>query len=165
METSIKLDARKSFFRLFSPQKRKPVSSGDVVLEPIYPRSYDLNYTSLLVPCRNIQLEGALAVLLVEGLQQVCGEHGWQIEFVTVTRDYLQWGLQVVPSIQAAQFMKEIRSRTSEMALSRFAHLCGENPNEFWAPGYLAVLGAQPHSNEMIEQYIARSRCQQASSA
>jgi REP element-mobilizing transposase RayT len=158
------VSAGKSFFRLFPAGKGEPANSGDVALEPIYPRSYDLSYMCLLVPRPNIQLAGKLAVMLEKWLREICAEHDWRVEFVNVAPDYLQWGLQAAPSVQAAQFMKVIRSRTAALALSKFAKLCGENTNEFWVPGYLAVLGTQPHSQEMIEQYIRTTRHQQASS-
>lgn len=137
------------------------MNSGDVVFEPVYLGSYDLSYTCLLIPRLDIRLEGVLAASLAEWLQKICTEHSWRIEFVTATRDYFQWGLRVVPSTQTAQFMKEIRSKTSELALSRFNYLRCENLNELWTPGYLVVLGTRPHSEEMIEEYIRMSRRQQ----
>jgi REP element-mobilizing transposase RayT len=141
------------------------MNSGEVALEPVYLGSYDLSYTCLLIPRHNIRLEGVLAAALAEWLQKICAERGWRVEFVTVTRDYFQWSLRVVPSTQTAQFMKEIRARTSELALSKFGDLRRDFGGEFWAPGYLVVLGTRPHSEEMIAEYIRMSRRQQALSS
>jgi len=132
----------------------------DVMLEPIYPESYDLSYTCLLIPrLPTHQLKDNLADFLVEMLQQICSVYNWRIEFVTVCPEYFQWGVRVVPSTQTGQFMKEIRSRTSELIMSTFEDFRNENPfDDFWAPGYLVVLGMRPHPKEMVEQYIRLSR-------
>jgi REP element-mobilizing transposase RayT len=139
------------------------MDTPDVMLEPIYPESYDLSYTCLLIPRFPAhQLKDALADFLVERLQQICVMYNWRIEFITVNPDYFQWGVRVVPSTQTGQFMKEIRSRTSEFIMSTFEDFRSDNStDDFWAPGYLVVLGTRPHPREMIEQYIRLSRRQQ----
>jgi REP element-mobilizing transposase RayT len=133
------------------------------LLEPIYPESYDLSYTCLLIPrLPSHQLIGDLAERLPQWVQQICVSYNWRIEFITVNPDYFQWGLRTIPSIQTSQFMQEIRQKTSELILSTFEYIHNESSaNDFWAPGHLVVLGARPYSKEMIEQYIRMSRRQQ----
>ena len=138
-------------------------SNDKVLLEPVYPESYDLSYTCLLIPrLPSHQLKDNLADSLPTWLQQICTSYNWRIEFITVNPDYFQWGLRVIPSTQTGQFMQEIRQKTSELILSTFEHIRNENSaNDFWAQGYLVVLGTRPHPKEMIEQYIRLSRRQQ----
>ena len=134
----------------------------NIILEPTRTEAYNISYTCLLIPrLPSHQLNADLAERLPQWLQQICTAYKWRIEFITVNPDYFQWGLRVIPSTQTGQFMKEIRSRTSELALSNFEDLRHEGANDFWAPGYLVVLGTRPHPKEMIEQYIRLSRRQQ----
>lgn len=149
---------------LFQPGKKDYMdSNNNVLLEPVYPESYDLSYTCLLIPrLPSHQLQGDLADHLPQWLKQICASYRWRIEFITVNPDYFQWGLRVIPSTQTGQFMQEIRNTTSELILSTFEHIRNENAtSDFWASGYLVVLGTRPHPKEMIEQYIRLSRRQQ----
>jgi REP element-mobilizing transposase RayT len=140
-------------------------SNQNVLFEPVYPESYDLSYTCLLIPrLPSHKLVGELAKCLPQWVQQICTPYKWWLEFVTVDADYFQWGLRIIPSTQTSQFMQEIRQKTSELILSAFENIRDEiSVNDFWAPGYLVVLGIRPQSREMIEQYIRMSRRQQES--
>lgn len=149
----------------FSPSQPKEevieISSDTVVLEPVYHESYDLSYTCLLIPHPNHPLMDDLAEHLPQWLKQICFTFNWQIEFITVHPEYFQWGLRVIPSVQTGQFMQEIRQQTSKLIFEAFEQIRSNNPNgDFWAPGYLVVLGTRPHPKEMIEQYIRLSRRQ-----
>lgn len=159
------LKTKSAFSLLQSEEEVSMDSNDDVLLEPIYPESYDLSYTCLLIPhIPSQQLKAAIAERLPQWLQQICALYNWRIEFITVNPDYFQWGLRVIPSTQTGQFMQEIRNRTSELILSTFEHIHHENStDDFWASGYLVVLGTRPHPKEMIEQFIRMSRRQQVS--
>ena len=137
-------------------------SNDSVLFQYISPESYDLSYTCLLIPrFPSHQLQGDLAGRLPPWLRQICDSYNWQMEFITVNTDYFQWGLRVIPSVQTGQFMQEIRQKTSRLILSAFEYIRNENStNDFWAPGYLVVLGTRPYPTEMIEQYIRMSRRQ-----
>jgi len=134
-----------------------------VLLEPVYPESYDLSYTCLLLPrFPSHQLKGDLANYLPQWLQQVCISFGWRLEFVNVDPGYFQWSISVLPATPPGRFMQQIRYDTSELILSHFGRIKQENlSNDFWAPGYLVVLGTRPHPREMVEQYIRLTRRQQ----
>jgi REP element-mobilizing transposase RayT len=158
----------KSAFSLSnSEEKAFGDSSESVFLEPVQPEAYELSYTCLLIPrLPSHKLKAELANNLPQWLQRICVLYNWQVEFITVEPDYFQWGLRVVPSTQTGQFMQEIREGTSELILSTFEHIRNENStDDFWASGYLVVLGTRPHPKEMIEQYIRLSRRQQGLSA
>jgi len=144
-------------------ERESDLLSQDVLLEPIHYDSYDLSYTCLLIPrFPSHQLKGDLAEYTQQWLQQICISFGWRLEFITVLPDYFQWMLHVAPSIPPGHFMQVIRTETSKLILSNFGHIRQENPsNDFWAPGYLVVLGTRPHPSEMIKQYIRLTRRQQ----
>jgi REP element-mobilizing transposase RayT len=147
----------KSAFSLPQSKGQESLSLNNKgLLERVYPESYDLTYTCLLIPHNPThQLKAALADRLSQWLQEICASYKWQLEFITVKPDYFQWGLRVVPSTETGQFMQEIRNTTSKLILSNFEYIRNENStNDFWAAGYLVVLGTRPHPIEMIEQYI-----------
>jgi REP element-mobilizing transposase RayT len=150
-----------STFSLSQSEEKASTDSNNVVLlEPVNPEAYDLSYTCLLIPGQPLhQLNGDLAKLLPQWLQEICTSYNWQIEFITVNPNYFQWGLRVIPSTQTGQFMQKIRNETSELILSTFVNIRNKiSTNNFWASGYLVVLGTRPHPKEMIEQYIRLSR-------
>ena len=138
-------------------------SEHDVLLESVTPELYNLSYTCLLIPrFPSHLLKGDLADYLPNWLQQICISYGWRLEFTTVNPNYLQWAIIVSPSIAPAQFMGIICKATSKMILESFGHIRkGNLSNDFWAPGYLVVLGTRPHPEEMITQYIRLTRQQQ----
>lgn len=152
-----------SFLDLQTHQNITTSSNDDVLLEPVYPDSYDLSYTCLLIPrFPSHQLKGDLADYLPQWLQQICISYGWRLEFITVNPDYLQWALWVAPSTPPSHFMQQIRFDLSSMIFSNFGRVKKENlSKDFWAPGFLVVLGTRPHPEEMIRQYILLSRRQQ----
>jgi len=140
-------------------------SMDNALLEHIHPEPKDLSYTCLLIPgLPSFQLVGDLTNHLPQWLQQICVPNNWSLEFITVHADYFQWGLHVIPSTQPAQFMQMIRRQTSELIASAFQYSRKESlAGDFWAPGYLVILGIRPRPKEIIEQYIRLSRRQQES--
>jgi len=158
-ETNTTFSFSKSEERVFLDSNEK------ILLGLIDPDTTDISYTCLLIPSSPFyQLSGELEKLLPEWMHQICTLHNWQIEFITVDPNYLQWGLCVNPSTQAGQFMQKIRHEISELILSTFEHIRDNNlTNNFWASGYLVILGTRPNPKEMIEQYICLARRQKAS--
>ncbi|MBI5950792.1 MAG: transposase [Chloroflexi bacterium] len=138
-------------------------SRQEFLLEPVDLESYNLSYTCLLIPrLPSHQLEGSLANLLPQWLQQVCLSYGWTLEFSNVQTDYLQWAIMVTPSTPPGHFMRQIRYEISRMIFDNFKHIQTDSlSDDFWAPGYLVVLGTRPHPEEMIRQYIRLARRQQ----
>lgn len=138
-------------------------SSQDILLEPVISELYNLSYTCLLIPrFPSHQLKGDIADEMPGWLQQICISFGWRLEFITVHSEYCQWAMAVPPSTSPGRFMQQIRYDTSEKIFSTFGRIRRENlSNDFWAPGYLVVLGTRPHPQEMINQYIRLTRRQQ----
>lgn len=135
----------------------------DVVLEPVSSSTYDLAYTCLLIPrFASHELKGDLAERLYEWLQQICISFGWRLEYENVQQEYMQWVLYVHPSTPPAYFMRVIRKYTSVQIFQDFPRIGRENlSNDFWAPGYLVILGNRPHPPEMIIEFIKMTRHQQ----
>jgi REP element-mobilizing transposase RayT len=165
MESSNDVDAKttQTFSFVQTEDQEETLLKEGVLLEPVYPESYDLSYTCLLLPrFPSHQLKGDLANYLPQWLQQVCISFGWRLEFVNVDPEYFQWSISVLPATPPGRFMQQIRYDTSELILSHFGRIKQENlSNDFWAPGYLVVLGTRPHPREMVEQYIRLTRRQQ----
>ena len=161
--TQEKIKIHPSFSVIQTDEKLAPNSHQDNLLEPVDSDLYNISYTCLLTPrFPSHQLRGDLADYLPEWLQKICISYGWRLEFITVQVDYFQWAILVPPSTPPVRFMQQIRYDTSEMILSNFGHIRKENlSNDFWAPGYLVVLGTRPHPEEMISQYIRLTRRQQ----
>ena len=158
-----KVKTNDSFSSVHTREDYVSDSGLDVVLEPIQSDSYDLSYTCLLIPrFPSHQIKGDLADFLTVWLQQICISYGWRLEFSTAHLNYFQWGLRVNASVTPATFMHLIRTETSNFILSNFGRIAKENlSDDFWAPGFLVVLGIRPHSDEMIENYIQMTRRRQ----
>jgi REP element-mobilizing transposase RayT len=161
-KTEVKI--KDPLFSFLTEEREETLDSDkDILLEPVYPDAYNISYTCLLIPrFPSHQLVGDLADQLPQWLQQVCVSFGWRLEFITVEPDYFQWALSVLPSVSPGQFMQQIRYDISKMIFSTFGRIKRENlSNDFWAPGYLVVLGIRPHPAEMVQQYIRLTRRQQ----
>jgi REP element-mobilizing transposase RayT len=135
----------------------------DVVLEPVSPRPYDLSYVCLLIPRFDSHyLVGDIVEHLYRRMQQICVSFGWRLDFVTVRPEYLQWILRVPATTPPSQFMRTIRQQTSHCIFENFPRMKRENlSKDFWAPGYLVIVGTRPHPPEMIREYIRLTRQQQ----
>jgi REP element-mobilizing transposase RayT len=159
----VEVKTAQTFTVLQTVENQETTPKDGVLLELIHPESYDLSYTCLLIPRFPAhQLKGDLANYLPQWLQQVCISFGWRLEFVTVDPNFLQWSISVLPATPPGRFMQQIRYDTSALILSNFGRIKQENlSNDFWAPGYLVVLGTRPHPKEMVEQYIRLTRRQQ----
>ena len=132
-------------------------------LEPVSPGVSVLNYTCVLVPrLPQHYLTGSLADLLAGWVQQLCLAFGWRLEGLSIRPEYLQWTVQVAPSVSPGNLVKIMRQRTSMHIFNSFAHLREQNPSgDFWAVGYLIVSGSQPPSPQLLRDYIIQTRKRQ----
>jgi REP element-mobilizing transposase RayT len=132
-------------------------------LEYLDQNPYNLSYTCLLIPRFNsYYLIGDVVDKLPVQLRQICAISGWALEFLNIKAEYLQWTVRVPPAIAPGHFMRDIREQTSNYILENHFGMIKENrPQDFWAPGYLVILGSQPHPIEMIQRFIRLTRQQQ----
>jgi len=134
-----------------------------IVLEPVSPAIYDLDYACLLVPrFPHHHITGDLLDRLGEWVPQICIAYAWRLEYISVRPEYLQWVVNVPPVTAPANLMRILRHHTSERIFAEFPRFKKENPSgEFWAPGYLIMGGSQPPPAQLIKDFIAQTRQKQ----
>ena len=137
--------------------------SSQVVLEQVSPHPYNVSYSCLIIPRFNSHyLIGDMADFLDREMRNICVSFAWRLEFIEVRPDYLQWIMIVPAATSPSSFMRIILQQTSKKIMGEFPRLKRENSsNDFWAPGYLVLVGLQPYPPEMIKQFIRLTRQQQ----
>ncbi len=82
------------------------------ILEPHLPGVSSLNYTSVLLPRFPSQfLAGDLAECLGEWLPQLCVAYGWRLERLSIRPQYIQWTLQVPPTVSPGYMVRVFKRR------------------------------------------------------
>jgi REP element-mobilizing transposase RayT/CheY-like chemotaxis protein len=134
-----------------------------IVLEPVSPSVYNLDYACMLVPrFPHHHLIGDLSEQLADWVYQNCIAYAWRLEYISVRPDYLLWIANVPPSTSPAYLMRIMRQRTSVNIFDEFPRIKKENPSgDFWAPGYLIMGGSQPPPVHLIKDFIAQTRQRQ----
>jgi DNA-binding NarL/FixJ family response regulator/REP element-mobilizing transposase RayT len=138
-------------------------SARKIILEPISPAVYNLDYACLLVPrFPSHHLIGDLSDHLQEWLQETCIAFGWRLEYISVRPEYLLWNINVPPASSPAYLMRIMRQRISVKIFDDFPRFKKENPSgDFFAPGYLIMGGSQPVPIEVVKEFIAQTRQRQ----
>jgi REP element-mobilizing transposase RayT/CheY-like chemotaxis protein len=134
-----------------------------IVLEPVSPSLYNLDYACLLVPrFAHHHLTGDLSDQLSDWVPQICVAFGWRLEYISVRPEYLLWIANVPPATSPGYLMRILRQHTSEKIFAEFPRFKKENPSgDFWAPGYLIMGGSQPPPAQLIKDFIAQTRQRQ----
>jgi REP element-mobilizing transposase RayT len=134
-----------------------------IVLEPISPAVYNLDYACLLLPrFPQHHMTGDLLDRLGEWVPQICIAFGLRLEYISVRPDYLQWIVNVPPATSPAYLMRVLRQHTSENIFAEFPRFKRDNPSgDFWAPGYLIMGGSQPPPAQLIKDFITQTRQRQ----
>jgi REP element-mobilizing transposase RayT len=133
------------------------------IFEPVSDHPYNLSYACLLIP-RFIShhLVGDVVEYIYEWMQQICISYGWQLEYIDVQPEHMQWIINVPAAISPAHFIRLTRELTSNRIFAHFPRYKKQNlGKDFWAPGHLVIVGKQPHSPEMIQEFIRLTRQQQ----
>ena len=146
-------------------QSPSPMPEGvrKIILEPVLPAYYNLDYACLLVPrFPHHHMTGDLLDRLGEWVQEICIAFAWRLEYISVRPEYLQWIVNVPPSTAPGYVMRILRQHTSERIFAEFTRFKRENlSGEFWAPGYLIMGGSQPPPAQLIKDFIAQTRQKQ----
>ncbi len=140
------------------------VLTSGVVFEPVASRTpYDLSYACLLIPRFSAHyLIGDIAEDLRDWMHRICISFSWRLEDISVRPEYMQWVLYVPAATPPSRCIRTIREQTSRKIFEDFPHIRHENlSKDFWAPGYLVLVGPTPHPPEMINEYIRLTRQQQ----
>ena len=134
-----------------------------IVLEPVNPAVYNLDYACLLLPrFPHHHMTGDLLDRLGEWVPHICIAFAWRLEYISVRPEYLQWIVNVPPATSPAYLMRILRQHTSERIFAEFPRFKKENPSgDFWAPGYLIMGGSQPPPAQLIKDFITQTRQRQ----
>ena len=122
-----------------------------------------MSYACLLIP-RDPQhlLTGKVADFIQKSLQNVCIAFGWQMLQVQVQPEYFQWVVSAKVGTPPSKCIRMIREETSKGILAAFRQLRAPDANsDFWAPGYLVLVGDEPHPPSIIQEFIKLTRQQQ----
>jgi len=140
-----------------------PIDNEEVILEPLEQNPYEVSYTCLLLPrSKSHLLLDELANPLKTTLEQTSISFGWQLDFLSIKPEYLQWVIRVPPSTSTTYVIKVVRNQLSNKIFIDFPHYKSDDHiDDFWAPGYLIFWGSQPHPPEIIQRYIQQTRKQQ----
>jgi REP element-mobilizing transposase RayT len=107
-------------------------------------------------------LAGPLADRLNGWVPQVCLAFGWFLDRVVIRPEFLQWTIQVTPTVSPGNLVRIMRLRTTDYIFAEFPLLKKGNPVEdFWAPGYLVSSGSQPPSSNLLRDFIHETRLRQ----
>ena len=138
-------------------------SDKDILLEVVSQDQYALSYTIFIIPeLPSFELTGELAETLPQWLSEVCEKKGWNLEFVTVKPNYLQWALTVSTSVVASQMVIQVRTELSKQILDTLGETMDlKDSTDFWAHGYLLLHGLHQEISGIIDQYIRLIRDQQ----
>ena len=140
-----------------------PEVGRKIVLEPVSPAVYNLDYACLLVPrFPHHHMTGDLLDRLGEWVPQICIAFALRLEYISVRPEYLQWIVNVPPVTSPAYLMRILRQHTSENIFAEFPRFKKDNPSgDFWAPGYLIMGGSQPPPAQLIKDFITQTRQRQ----
>jgi REP element-mobilizing transposase RayT/DNA-binding response OmpR family regulator len=145
------------------PPSSIPEVARKIVLEPVTPAVYNLDYACLLLPrFPHHHLTGDLLNRLGEWVPNICIAFAWRLEYISVRPEHLQWIVNVPPATSPAYLMRILRQHTSERIFAEFPRFKKENPSgDFWAPGYLIMGGSQPPPVQLIKDFITQTRQRQ----
>jgi putative transposase len=159
-------------YKLALPENDSLADTQPLVLQPLnrltdlesVSASYSrLTYTCLMIPrMPHHYLAGELADHLGQWFPQCCLAYGWRLEGLSIRPEYVQWMVEVSPTISPGNMIRILRQRTSQYIFNQYSHLKNENPSgDFWAPGYLIVSGSQPPTTQMRREFVDESRRRQ----
>ncbi len=149
------------------PKDGDRLPNASVHLEPVLPHEYDLSYACLLIPRSSDHfLNGKVAGFLESTIRQISKVFGWRLDFINVQPEYLQWVVSASPATPPTRCIHMIRQETSKGILGKFREFRikdkkAKSPQDFWAPGYLVLVGSSPHPPEVIREFIRLTRLQQ----
>lgn len=135
----------------------------NVHFQPFENRAYDMSYACLLIP-RDPEhlLTGKVADFIQKSLQNVCIAFGWHLLQVQVQPEYFQWVVSAKVGTPPSKCIHMIREETSKGILAAFRQFrAPETYADFWAPGYLVLVGEEPHPANIIREFIKLTRQQQ----
>jgi Transposase IS200 like len=81
---------------------------------------------------------------------------------VQVRPEFFQWVLSATMGTLPSKCIHTIREQTSRGILDKFKEFRDKSQfQDFWAPGYLVLVGNEPHPPSIIAEFINLTRQQQ----
>lgn len=145
------------------PSKDPAQAPKNVHFEPFENRAYEMSYACLLIP-RDPEhlLTGKVAEFVQRSIQNVCIAFGWQLMQVQVQPEFFQWVVSAKVGTPPSKCIHMIREETSKGILAAFRQFrTSDDFADFWAPGYLVLVGDEPHPARIIQEFIKLTRQQQ----
>jgi len=146
--------------------RNRPDQIASSGLESPTPASHNLMYACVLIPrLSQHHLVGDLALRLNQWVMQLSISFGWRLEHLSIRPGYMHWMAIVKPATSPGGMVKDLRQHTSLRIFKDFPWMSWDNPSEdFWAPGYLVVNGRDQLSQQLIQDFIAKTRLYQGAS-
>ena len=143
--------------------RKRPSQKTPEGLEAPTPTLHNLTYACVLVPrLPQHHLLGDLALRLNQWVMQLSITFGWRLEHLAIRPDFLHWMAVVQPATSPAVMVRNLRQQTSQRIFREFPWMAWENPSQdFWAPGYLIVNGRDPLSQQLVLEFITKTRAHQ----
>jgi len=140
-----------------------PVESSPYALEPASPAICYLSYACMMVPrMPQHSIGGDLAERLSGWTRQLCLAYGWRLDRLEVNPDYVEWVMNVPPTVSPSTMMRIFRQQTSARIFADFPALLRDNPSgDFWAPGYLIMSSGQLPPEVLVKEFIKQTRRRQ----
>ncbi len=141
----------------------QPARLREIELEPETPTLHNLTYACVLVPrLPQHHLVSDLAIQLNQWVTQVSLIFGWRLEHLSIRPNYLHWVAFIPPATSPGYMVRDLRQYTSQQIFAEFSRLERENPSgDFWAPGYLIVNGQDSLSQQVVQEFIGKTRASQ----
>jgi REP element-mobilizing transposase RayT len=147
------------------PAEYIKAEDSDPGTTPLGIKSVRFHYTCILVPRNTNQfLARDLSERLGFILPQLHLGYGWRMTSISIRPLYLLWSVVVPYNVSPFQVVREIRRRTTTHIFSNFPTLMkGNEANDFWAPGFLAISGTESPSINLVYDFIRQTRTNQQS--
>ncbi|MFH1635084.1 MAG: transposase [Chloroflexota bacterium] len=141
----------------------QPSRLREIELEPETPTLHNLTYACVLVPrLPQHHLVSDLAIQLNQWVNQVSLIFGWRLEHLSIRPNYLHWVAFIPPATSPGYMVRNLRQYTSQQIFAEFSRLELENPSgDFWAPGYLIVNGQDSLPQQVVQEFIGKTRASQ----
>jgi REP element-mobilizing transposase RayT len=143
--------------------RKRPSQETSKGLEAPTPTLHNLMYACVLIPrLPQHHLLGDLALRLNQWVMQLSITFGWRLEHLAIRPGFLHWMAVVQPATSTAAMVRNLRQQTSQRIFREFPWMAWENPSQdFWAPGYLIVNGRDPLSQQLVQEFITKTRVHQ----
>lgn len=119
-------------------------------------------YTCMLIPAHpKHYLVGRLVADLNQWVIKIHEHHGWQCRGLAIRPQHIHWTTHAPPGFTGEKIAATIREATSYLILERNPRLLDDlGAGSFWAADPLILRGMHTPSQEIVKNFIAKTRTQ-----